>query len=163
MIKKFLKYFGFFKEKRVEDTSVKGKPVTDLLSAIDHNFKSEAPPSVLDKIKKLNVAPTEEIVIPTDEVDTTNEIPVTVNKLPELSDKVDSLKSIMEEKKLIKDLVQYQKEIIEKKESAEEKKTLNKMEAIDSFFKHAKTSFTDKEFNERKVEILKFLRDLKNK
>ena len=161
MIKRILKYFGFIKEKRVEDTSVKGKPVTDLLSAIDPDFKPEDPPSVMDEIKRRDVTPTEEIG--EIKADVVKEKPVTVNKLPDLTDKVDSLKSIMEEKRLIKDLVQYQKEILEKKQNAEEKKTLDQMETIDTFFKNAKTSFTDKEFNERKVEILKFLRDLKSK
>ena len=131
------------------------------MAAIDPDFKPETPASVIGRLKKQERSLKDEIS--PEVIDVNKEKPITVNKLPELTDKVDSLKSIMEEKLLIKDLLQYQKEIIQKKESVEEKKTLNKMEAIDTFFKNAKVSFTDKEFNERKVEVLKFLRDLKNK
>ncbi len=144
MVKKILKYFGLYKEKRVEDPSVKGKPVGDLLSAIDPNFKPKPPPSVIDKIREKDSSLSKSNSNRGDNRGDGGNFyrnrPVTVNDLPQLTDKVDSLKSIMEEKELIKDLVKYQKEIVEKKGSIEEKRVVDEMELIDSFFKNAKVS-----------------------
>ncbi|MBN1967974.1 MAG: hypothetical protein JXR48_14170 [Candidatus Delongbacteria bacterium] len=163
MIKKIFQYFGFFKEKRVEDITVKGKPVTDLLSAIDPDFKSEPPKSVLNEIKNRKKVIVEDIIeVEPLVVEMEYEKP-TLNNLESLSNKVDTLKNIMEEKEIIRELKRQQRIMVSKQKREEKEIKKQEFDTINSIFDNAKLEFTDTEFQQRKMEVLRFLRDLKKK
>ncbi len=69
---------------------------------------------------------------------------------------------ILEELKRLKNI--KQKNIIEnkQKDSIDKKETVE-LGKVTGFLANAKTSFTEKEFLERKIEVLGFLKDLKEK
>lgn len=79
-----------------------------------------------------------------------------VSKNKEIDDEM-----ILEELKRLKN--NKKKTIINNKQKKSDKKETVELGKVTGFLSNAKTSFTEKEFLERKIEVLGFLKDLKEK
>ncbi len=79
-----------------------------------------------------------------------------ISKNKEIDDEM-----ILEELKRLKN--NKKKNIINNKQKKSDKKETVELGKVTGFLANAKTSFTEKEFLERKIEVLGFLKDLKEK